>query len=297
MDPMAESDPDGVESDPDGQRSEQTTDPDGVESDQTDPDGDRETSDQRGSVSGREEQATGESVLVADEVSHAYGDLDVLEEVSVSLDAGEVVALVGPNGSGKTTLLRILAGLLTPTDGRVSYRGSERDRELGYLPQQPAFRPGFSARETLGFYASLVDDDPDELLDRVGLGEAGDRNVEALSGGMTRLLGIAQATVGDPPVVLFDEPGSGLDPGMRRQTWEVVGERAEAGTAVVLSTHDTLLAEQFADRVLLLGDGQLQADGSPAALTEEYDCDSLQSVFETTVAGESGPVGSMGESS
>lgn len=237
-----------------------------------------------------------EAVLVADEVSHAYGDLSVLEGVSVSLYAGEVVALVGPNGSGKTTLLRVLAGLLTPTAGETSYRGPERNRERGYLPQQPAFRPGFSARETLAFYTSLVGGDPDELLDRVGLEDAGDRTVEALSGGMTRLLGIAQATVGDPPVLLFDEPGSGLDPGMRRQTWAVVGERAAAGAAVLLSTHDTLLAEQFADRVLLLGDGRLQADGSPAALTDEYDCDSLQSVFEATVGGESGPVGSMGES-
>jgi len=234
----------------------------------------------------------GEAVLVADGVSHAYGDVSVLEEVSVSLYAGEVVALVGPNGSGKTTLLRVLAGLLTPTAGELSYHGPERDRELGYLPQQPAFRPGFSARETLAFYTSLVGDDPGELLDRVGLGDAGDRNVEALSGGMTRLLGIAQATAGDPPVALFDEPDSGLDPGMRRQTWEVLGERAAAGTAVLLSTHDTLLAERFADRVLVLGDGTLVADGSPGALTEAYNCDSLQSVFETTVAGESGPGGS-----
>jgi len=237
-----------------------------------------------------------ETVLVADDVSHTYGDLSVLEEVSVSLAAGEVVALVGPNGSGKTTLLRVLSGLLTPTAGEISYRGPERNRERGYLPQQPAFRPGFSARETLAFYTSLVDGDPDELLDRVGLGDAGDRTVETLSGGMTRLLGIAQATVGDPPVLLFDEPGSGLDPGMRRQTWAVVGERAAAGAAVLLSTHDTLLAEQCADRVLLLGDGQVQADGSPAALTDEYDRDSLQSVFEAAVGGESGPVGSMGDS-
>jgi ABC-type multidrug transport system ATPase subunit len=235
-------------------------------------------------------------VLVAEEVAHAYGDLEVLDGVSLSLSPGRVVALVGPNGSGKTTLLRILVGLLTQTDGTVSYRGPETDRELGYLPQQPAFRPGFTARETLAFYTSLVGGDPDALLDRVGLAEAADRNVEALSGGMTRLLGIAQATVGDPPVVVFDEPGSGLDPGMSRQTWEVISERAAEDTAVVLSTHDTLLAEQFADRILLLGEGRLLADGSPGALLDEYECDSLQAVFETVVPRESGPVGTMGAS-
>jgi len=235
-------------------------------------------------------------VLVAEGIAHAFGDLEVLDEVSLSLSPGRVVALVGPNGSGKTTLLRILVGLLTPTDGSVSYRGPETDRELGYLPQQPAFRPGFTARETLAFYTSLVGGDPDALLDRVGLSAAADRNVEALSGGMTRLLGIAQATVGDPPVVVFDEPASGLDPGMSRQTWEVISQRAADDAAVLLSTHDILLAEQFADRILLLGEGRLLADGSPEALLEQYECDSLQSVFETVIPQESGPVGRMGES-
>ena len=248
-----------------------------------------------GAASNTDREQPAEPVLVVDEVSHTFGDVSVLEGVSVSLYAGEVVALVGPNGSGKTTLLRTLAGLLAPTAGDCVYQGPDRDRERGYLPQQPAFRPGFSARETLAFYASLVEGDPDELLDRVGLGQAGDRSVEALSGGMTRLLGVAQATAGDPPVVLLDEPESGLDPGMRRQTWEVLRERAATDTAVCLSTHNTLLAEQFADRVLLLGDGHVQADGSPAALTDEFGCESLQSVFETAVDGGSGPVESMGE--
>jgi ABC-type multidrug transport system ATPase subunit len=261
------------------------------------PDTDSESAGEVGTPDTDSESAGESPVLVAEEISHAYGDLRVLEEVSVSLTPGQVVALVGPNGSGKTTLVRILVGLLTPTAGAVSYSGPDRERELGYLPQQPAFRPGFTARETLAFYTSLAGGDPDALLDSVGLSEAADRPVEALSGGMTRLLGIAQATVGNPPVVLFDEPGSGLDPGMRRQTWEVVSERAADGTAVLLSTHDTLLAEQFADRVVVLDEGRIQADGSPAALTAEYDCDSLQSVFETVVARESGAVGSMGESS
>ena len=238
----------------------------------------------------------GEPVLVADDLSHAYGDVHVFDDISVEIDPGQLVALVGPNGSGKTTLLRILVGLLTPTDGTVSYRGAETERELGYMPQHPEFRPGFTARETLAFYTSLVGGDPDALLDRVGLAGAADRNVEALSGGMTRLLGIAQATVGDPPVVVLDEPASGLDPGMRQQTYEVISERTADGTAVLLSTHDTLLADEFADRVLLLGAGELLADGSPAALAERYECDSLQSVFETAIPREGGAVGRMGES-
>jgi ABC-type multidrug transport system ATPase subunit len=238
-----------------------------------------------------------EAVLHAERLSHAYGDVTVFEDLSVAVERGTVTALVGPNGSGKTTLLRILAGLLEPTEGTVAYRGPATARKLGYLPQQPAFRPGFTARETLAFYTSLVGGDPEGLLDRVGLADAADRNVEALSGGMTRLLGIAQATVGDPPVVVLDEPASGLDPGMRRQTFEVVRERAAAGTAVVLSTHDTALAERFADRVLLLGGGGLLAAGSPSELAEQYGEDSLQAVFETAISREASAVGTMGESS
>jgi ABC-2 type transport system ATP-binding protein len=235
-------------------------------------------------------------VLVGKGLSHAYGDIEVFEDISVSIESETVTALIGANGSGKTTLLRILAGLLTPTEGTVSQPTTEAARKLGYLPQQPAFRPGFTARETLSFYTSLVGGDPDELLARVGLGDAGDRRVEALSGGMTRLLGIAQATVGDPPVVVLDEPGSGLDPGMRRQTFAVVRERAAAGTGVLLSTHDTLFAEEFADRVLILAEGDLLADGSPAALAEEYDRESLQGVFEAAVSREASTVGSGGAS-
>ena len=244
-----------------------------------------------------ESSADPEAVLRAERLSHAYGEVTVFEDVSVAVERGTVTALVGPNGSGKTTLLRILAGLLEPTEGTVTYRGPETARELGYLPQQPAFRPGFTARETLAFYASLVGSDPEGVLDRVGLADAADRNVEALSGGMTRLLGIAQATVGDPPVVVLDEPASGLDPGMRRQTFEVVRERAATGTAVLLSTHDTALAERFVDRVLLLGGGGLLASGSPSELVERYGAESLQTVFEAAVSREASAVGTMGESS
>jgi ABC-type multidrug transport system ATPase subunit len=244
-----------------------------------------------------ESSADPEAVLRAERLSHAYGEVTVFEDVSVAVERGTVTALVGPNGSGKTTLLRILAGLLEPTEGTVTYRGPETARELGYLPQQPAFRPGFTARETLAFYASLVGSDPEGVLDRVGLADAADRNVEALSGGMTRLLGIAQATVGDPPVVVLDEPASGLDPGMRRQTFEVVRERVATGTAVLLSTHDTALAERFVDRVLLLGGGGLLASGSPSELVERYGAESLQTVFEAAVSREASAVGTMGESS
>ena len=231
-----------------------------------------------------------EPVLATEGVSHAFGSVEVLDDVSVAVDPGTVTALIGPNGSGKTTLLRILAGVLSPVSGTVTYRGPQRDREIGYMPQQPSFRPGFSTHETLAFYTSFVGGEPAELLDRVGLGDAADRNVEALSGGMRRLLGIAQATVGDPPVVVLDEPGSGLDPGMRQRTFEVVRELADDGAAVLLSTHDLLNAEQYADQVVLLETGTVIASDTPGQLFEEYDCRSLQELFDVAISGEAGTV-------
>jgi len=206
--------------------------------------------------------------LQATAVTRTFGDVTALSEVSVSVPAGEVVALIGPNGSGKTTLLRVLAGVLEPTAGSVDYAGPPADRTIGYLPQEPTFRPGFTALETAGFYARLVDDDPAALLDRVGLDAVADRRVDALSGGMTRLLGIAQSLAGDPPVLALDEPGSGLDPGMSELVFDLVADLAAPGHAVVVSSHDLLAVERIADRIVVLDRGTVVARGSPAELRE-----------------------------
>ncbi len=230
------------------------------------------------------------AVLRADAVSHSFDEVEVLDGISVDVQPGQVTAVVGPNGSGKTTLLRVLARLLTPADGTVEYRGPGRDREIGYLPQRPTFRPKFTARETIDFYQALVGEGPSDRLSQVGLADAADRRVEALSGGMTRLLGIAQATVGDPPVVVLDEPGSGLDPGMRRRTFEVAGELAADGTAVIVSSHDLSLVERTADRVLVIDRGSVVADGSPDELLQTHGVGSLWDVFGEATTGSTGTV-------
>lgn len=226
-----------------------------------------------------------QGTLRADAIGHSFDDVDVLDGITVNVESGAVTAIVGPNGSGKTTLLRVLARLLTPTEGSVEYLGPEREREIGYLPQRPTFRPGFTVRETIDFYRALVDEGSTDRLSQVGLADAADRRVEALSGGMTRLLGIAQATVGDPPVVVLDEPGSGLDPGMRRRTFEVAGELAADGRAVLVSSHDLSLVERIADRVLVLDRGSVVADGPPGELLRTHGVDSLWDVFGETTTG------------
>lgn len=224
-----------------------------------------------------------ETVLTASEITQEFGGVTVLDDVSLELDAGTITALVGPNGSGKTTLVKTLAGVLTPTRGTVSFDGPSTSREIGYLPQRPSFRPGFTARETLEFYTALVDGEPDELLDRVGLADARDRRVEDLSGGMTRLLGLAQATVGEPPIVLLDEPGSGLDPTMRRRTFDVARELADDGAAVLCSSHDLTLVETSCDRVALLEAGELVTVASPAEIRNTYDEPTLWEAFDVAV--------------
>jgi ABC-type multidrug transport system ATPase subunit len=215
-------------------------------------------------------ETAGDTLLSGESLTRRFDGVVALSEVSVTIEAGEVTAFVGPNGSGKTTLLSVLAGLLDPTDGTVTYRGPEADRRIGYLPQQPAFRPRFTARETLAFYARLVDDDPDRLLERVGLKAVADRRVGALSGGMVRLLGVAQALAGAPPVVALDEPASSLDPGMSGQVFDVASDVAEDGRGVMLCSHDLALVERIADAVVVLNRGEVVAAGSPDALREEW---------------------------
>ena len=226
--------------------------------------------------------------LVADGVGKRFGDVEVLGNVSASVPAGAVTALVGPNGSGKTTLLRVLAGLVPPTEGTVT-RPDARGRAVGYLPQTPAFRPQLTVAETVAHYADLVGGaDVDATLDRVGLVAARDRRVGALSGGMTRLLGIATALLGAPPLVVLDEPTSGLDPTMSEHVFDVANRAAADGTAVLLSSHDLGLVTDRADRVVALRQGEVTAAGSVDAVTGGDR--PLRAVFGDLVAGHEGHV-------
>lgn len=216
-------------------------------------------------------------------LEHRFGDVEVLRDLSATIDAGDVACLVGPNGSGKTTLLRIVAGLLEPTAGDVDIVDevpADR-RRVGYLPQQPAFRPTFTVSETLSFYATLVPGETDvqARLEQVGLGPVADRRVAALSGGMIRLLGIAQTVVGEPPLLVLDEPASGLDPTMSRQVTGAIDEIAAAGDTVLLATHDLGAVERIADEVLVLDRGDIVAAGPPTDLLAETETDALADAF------------------
>ncbi len=211
--------------------------------------------------------AASEALLV-DRVSKRYGDRRALHEVSFTAAAGELIAIIGPNGAGKTTLLQIVAGSLEPTGGRV-----DSSHAIGWVPQQPAVYSKLSVAENLRLFARLekvsdVGATVDRMLDQTRLRERAKDEVGQLSGGNRQRLNIAVGLLSEPPVVLLDEPSASLDPRQREVLWDFVGGLASRGTTVVYSTHNVGEAEHYADRVLVLADGELLFTGTPAELRQ-----------------------------
>ena len=189
--------------------------------------------------------------------------------MSFELHAGELVAIIGPNGAGKTTLLSILAGILAPTEGE----STRSPREIGWVPQQPALYSKLSVAENLRLFARLEQlDDPEAAVSRMlaqtGLEERAGEEVGRLSGGNQQRVNIAIGLLREPPVLLLDEPSASLDPRQRERLWEFIGALTGRGTTVVFTTHNVAEVERYADRVLVLVDGELLFTGTPAELEQ-----------------------------
>jgi ABC-2 type transport system ATP-binding protein len=199
-----------------------------------------------------------------------YGARRALQGVSFEAAPGELVAVIGPNGAGKTTLLQILAGALEATSGTVSV---DR-RDVGWVPQQPAIYSKLSVAENLLLFARLekvadVDATVGRMLDQTGLRDRADDPVGTLSGGNQQRVNIAVGLLGEPRLLLLDEPSSSLDPRQRERLWEFVATLArEDSTTVVYTTHNVAEAERHADRLLVLADGELLFTGTPAELEQ-----------------------------
>jgi len=205
-----------------------------------------------------------------------YGAITAVDDLSFDVERGETFALVGPNGAGKTTTLKILLGLVRPDGGTIAIGEAgrapsdpEARRGLGYVPQRVTFPAGRTVREVLAFYAALrglADVAVDTALDRVGLGTLAGRRAQELSGGMTQRLSLAQALLGEPELLVLDEPTASLDP---EATWEfrrlVEGLKRE-GRTIVLCSHLLGEVERVADRVLILVGGRSAALESIAEL-------------------------------
>lgn len=213
------------------------------------------------------------AAIAANGVVKRYDEREALRGISFSATAGQVVAIIGPNGAGKTTFLSILGGLQTATAGTVS----RPPAEVGWVPQQPAVYRKLSVRENLRLFARLegvadADAVVARMLAQTGLEDRAGEELGRLSGGNQQRVNIAIGLLADPPVLLLDEPSSSLDPRQRERLWEFITSLATHPThptAVVFSTHNVQEAERFADTVLVLADGELLFDGSPAALAAE----------------------------
>jgi ABC-2 type transport system ATP-binding protein len=218
--------------------------------------------------------------LVAEGVARRYGETVALDGVSLTVDEGEVFALVGPNGAGKTTLVRALTGT-TDAEGTVSVFGESPetvDRErIGLLPQDFTPAERLTARELVDYYGGLYDErrDTDSVLADVGMADDAATHYEDLSGGQQRRTCVATALVNDPDLLVLDEPTTGIDPAGRRALWSLLEELAAGGTTIFLTTHYMEEAERLADRVGLLAGGQLVAVDSPSALVETHGGESL----------------------
>jgi ABC-2 type transport system ATP-binding protein len=217
-------------------------------------------------------------LLAADRLTRAFGDRVAVRNLSLNVQAGEIVALLGPNGAGKTTTMRMLAGLILPDAGIITIAGTavSRDtadqarRSIGLLTETAGLWERLTVRANLLTYARMHElDDPDSqvtrVLDQVGLADRAGDLAGKLSKGLKQRAAIARALIHRPPVILLDEPTSGLDPASARHVRDLIGELRRDRRAVLVSTHNLSEAEQLADRIAVLKT-ELLAFDTPAVL-------------------------------
>ncbi len=226
-----------------------------------------------------------DAIIVRDLVVRR-GKSTVLDGLSCRARAGRITGLLGPSGSGKTTLIRAIVGVQTVRSGTVTVLGtpagapSLRNR-IGYMSQAPSVYQDLTVLENARYFAAIVGGDTAaarSVIDQVGLAEAADQLVGNLSGGQQSRASLACAIVGDPPVLVLDEPTVGQDPVLREELWGFFHQRAAAGVTVLVSSHVMDEANRC-DSLLLIRNGALLADGTPAAIKEHADTDDMDRAF------------------
>lgn len=230
-------------------------------------------------------------MLTVKDVTKRYGKFTVLEHISLEFQPG-VYGLLAPNGAGKTTLMKMLTTLAFPTEGEILWNGTDirslgaaYRQQLGYLPQQLGFYPHYTPNQYLSYLSALKGLDGKtageripKLLDLVGLSEVADKTMKKLSGGMVQRVGIAQALLNDPKILILDEPTAGLDPKERGRFRNILSGLSR-DRIVILSTHIVSDVENVANQLILLKDRQVYREDTPKNL-----CRSMEGrVFEITV--------------
>jgi ABC-2 type transport system ATP-binding protein len=216
------------------------------------------------------------TAIAVRDLGKTYGELEAVRGISFEVQQGEVFGLLGPNGAGKTTTVEILEGYRRRDAGEVEVLGTDpaaaggdwRER-IGVVLQSSAMYETLTVAEMLKVFAGYYRKPRpvDEVVELVGLHEKRDNRVRLLSGGQRRRLDLGLALVGDPELIFLDEPTTGFDPGARRRAWETIRGLRSLGKTILLTTHYLDEAEQLADRVAVLRQGEIVASGAPAELT------------------------------
>ncbi|MFC4448668.1 ABC transporter ATP-binding protein [Halorussus aquaticus] len=224
------------------------------------------------------------AAIEIDGVTKRYGDVVAVRDLSFEVEEGEVFGFLGPNGAGKSTTINMLLDFVRPTEGEIRVLGKDVHDEsvavrehLGVLPEGFSVYDRLTGRQHLEFAIESkdADDDPDAVLERVGLDGDGDRKAGGYSKGMAQRLVLGMALVGDPDLLVLDEPSTGLDPQGARQMRDIVREEADRGATVFFSSHILGQVEAVCDRVGILRDGQLVAEDSIEGLRETTSADTV----------------------
>jgi len=219
--------------------------------------------------------------LIVRNLSKSFGSKRAVDDVSFEVEEKEIYGILGPNGSGKTTLLNIIAGIVSPDSGEVLINGLTpfdlRSRELiGYCPQEPVVYDELTGFENLMFYAGLhglgrqARKRCKELLDLMRLSDYADEKVGRYSGGMKKRLSFAISLLGDPSILLLDEPTVGLDPSIRRLVWDIILDLKRCGKSVLLATHYMEEADLLADEVAIMNLGRIIVEDAPEVLKQNF---------------------------
>jgi ABC-2 type transport system ATP-binding protein len=215
-------------------------------------------------------------MLLAKNLTKSYKELTALSDVNLSIEKGELYGMLGPNGAGKTTTISILSSLLKPDNGEIFYEGknlyqnlAECKKLIGVVPQEIALYDDLSATENLKFWGTLygikgknLQKKSDELLEFLGLADRKNHKIKTYSGGMKRRINIAAALLHDPKIVFMDEPTVGIDPQSRNLIFEVIEELHSRGLTMIYTTHYMEEAERLCDRIGIIDEGKIIAEGS-----------------------------------
>ncbi|NGM85604.1 ABC transporter ATP-binding protein [Paenibacillus sp. 7124] len=215
------------------------------------------------------------TILEVKNLKKSFGEVKAVQDISFTVEAGEVFTIIGPNGAGKTTTLEMIEGLQPPDAGSISIAGfswdkneSEIKTRIGVQPQSSALFDLLTAEENLDLFASFYPKSKStaEVLEMINLTEHRNKRVKSLSGGQRQRLAIGLAMINDPQVIFLDEPTTGLDPQARRNIWDIILQLKQLGATIILTTHYMEEAEKLSDRVCIVDQGTVISLDTPAAL-------------------------------